>query len=96
LVLAACAALSLVAKLFFENRWASLRCGDTHTQILDRLVLAAVLCSILALVAGVTALAGHTRHKGWIILGMLVAGAVVAFVLVPDTLGGYRCGILTA
>jgi hypothetical protein len=93
LLFAAGALLSLVAKLLFENRRNSLACGDSRTQILDGLLLAAIVCSILAVVLGIAALATHSQHTGWVALGMLVASTTVALILVPEALGGYQCGI---
>lgn len=92
-VLAAGSVLSLVAKLLLEDRWTSLTCGDTQTLILDRLLLAAPVCSILAVLVGIVALFGHTRQKRWVILSMLGAGVIIGLILVPDALGGYVCGI---
>ena len=83
----------MVTELLFEDRWASLTCGDHQTLILDRLLLAALVCSILAVLVGIVALVGHTRQKRWVILSMLGAGVVIALIFVPDALGGYRCGI---
>jgi hypothetical protein len=95
LLLAAGALLSIIAKVFLEGRWALLMCGDTHTQVLDRLVFAALVCSIVAVATGIATIAGHTQHKRWVVLGMVVAGAVVTLIVVPDALGGYQCGIMT-
>jgi len=90
------AVLALVAKLFLENRWTSLTCGDVQTLVLDRLLIASLACSALAVVAGITALACRTRHPVWVILTVLAAGMVAALILIPDVLGGYRCGITVA
>jgi hypothetical protein len=94
-VFAAGALLSMIVKLFLEGRWASLTCGDTHTHVLDRLVLAALGCSIVAVITGIAAVTSRTQHQGLVVLGMVVGGAVVALILVPDALGGYQCGIMT-
>jgi uncharacterized membrane protein YbhN (UPF0104 family) len=90
------AVLVLFAKLFLENRWTSLTCGDDRTLVLDRLQLACLACSTLAVIAGITALARRTRRPVWIIAAVLAAGMVATLVLVPDALGGYQCGITVA
>lgn len=96
LVFAGGAGLALAAKLVCENRWTSLICGDSRTLVLDRLLLAVLTCSLLAVVAGIAAFAGHSEHKGRVVLGVLVAVTAAALILLPDALGRYRCGIITA
>jgi hypothetical protein len=87
--------VALGAELFLESRWKTPTCGDGHALLLQRLLIASVACSALAVVAGIAALASRTRHRTWIILGMLTVGLVAALILVP-ALGGYRCGITVA
>jgi len=96
LAFAAGAVAALAAKLFLESRWTSLTCGDSQTVVLDRLQLAALTCSTLAVIVAIAALVGHSEHKGRAGLGILVAAITAALILVPDALGGYACGIMTA
>jgi len=91
LAFAAGAVAALAARLFLESRWRSLTCGDSQTVVLDRLQLAALTCSTLAVVAGIAALVGHSEQKGRVGLGVLVAAIAAALILVPDALGGYAC-----
>jgi hypothetical protein len=89
------AVLALATKLFLENRWSSLSCGDSHTVVLDRVVLCALACSLLGVIAGVVALARHAEHRGALLVAVLVAVVTAALILLPDTAGGYACGTIT-
>jgi hypothetical protein len=91
LVSAASAALALVAELFLESRRTSFTCSDGATLALDLLFITILAFSVLALVAGITAIACHTRHTAWVVLAMVSAGTLAALTLVLDALGGYLC-----
>jgi hypothetical protein len=44
------AAVALGAELFLESPWTPLTCGDGYTLLLQRLLIASVACSALAVV----------------------------------------------
>jgi hypothetical protein len=84
-------AASLGAKLVFEKAWPPLLCGDSRSVVLDILVLAALAFSLLAVVLGVCALVGGSRHKASVAMTLTMGAAVGALILIPDALGGYQC-----
>jgi len=95
LVLAAAGVLALATKLLLQNRWSSLSCGDGHTVVLDRLILAALACALLGAAAGVAALARRASHTGRALLAVAVSTATAGLILLPGVLGGYVCVSVT-
>jgi hypothetical protein len=103
LVAAAGALLALGTEILLEGRWADLTCGDGRTVTLDRLVLTALVCAVLAVLAGIVALVGRTANRGRVVAGVLIAVIVAAALVVapavpwlPGDVGSYVCGISTA
>ena len=95
LLSASAAVGTLLAKIVLVDRWSSLDCGDSRALVLDRLVVSALTLSVLALILGVGGLIGRSERRVWAALGVVIASVVAALILIPDALGGYRCGVLT-
>ncbi|HEY7478744.1 MAG TPA: hypothetical protein VIB62_10960 [Actinomycetota bacterium] len=91
LVLAGVAVAALVATVGLKSLWSALECGDGRTIALDRVFLAAIVTSGLAVSFGVAALISRTEIKARAVIAIATALVVALLIFIPDGPGGYRC-----
>jgi hypothetical protein len=65
-------------------------CSTSRTALIDRMITAALVFSVLAVVAGTIALITRSAHTVWASVGIVLAVAAAAIAL-----GGYECFTIT-